>query len=78
VRDPDTGKRVSRLNPETRWVISEVPSLRIIDDETWDTVQEIKNRYSSQRGNKRQSKKRLLSGLVRCDAMRCDAGRAAA
>ena len=66
VKDPETGKRVSRSNPEALWVIKEVPELRIIDDETWDAVQAIKARYSSRAGNKRQTKKRLLSGLVRC------------
>ena len=39
VKDPETGKRVSRLNPEHEWVIKEVPELRIIDDETWGIVQ---------------------------------------
>ncbi len=66
VKDPETGKRVSRLNPEHEWVITEVPALRIVDDETWDKVHAIKARYASQRGNKRQTKKRLLTGLVKC------------
>jgi site-specific DNA recombinase len=66
VKDPETGKRVSRLNPEHEWVKTEVPSLRIIDDETWNQVQAIKARYSSRTGNKRQTTKRLLTGLVKC------------
>lgn len=33
VKDPSTGKRVSRLNPETDWIIKDVPKLRIVDDE---------------------------------------------
>jgi hypothetical protein len=66
VKDPDTGKRVSRLNPEHEWVTSEVPHLRIIDDATWEQVQAIKARYTSQTGNRRQTKKRLLTGLVKC------------
>ncbi|TNJ37490.1 recombinase family protein, partial [Phaeobacter sp. B1627] len=37
-KDPSTGKRVSRLNPESDWVITEVPALRIIDQELWDRV----------------------------------------
>ena len=68
IKDPDTGKRVSRPNPEHEWVITEVPALRIIDDETWEQVQVIKARYTSQSGNKRQTKKRLLTGLVKCGA----------
>jgi site-specific DNA recombinase len=68
VKDPQTGKRISRPNPEHEWIRTEVPHLRIIDEETWEAVQSIKARYSSRRGNKRQSKKRLLSGLVKCGA----------
>jgi site-specific DNA recombinase len=66
VKDPETGKRLSRTNPEHEWLRSDVPHLRIIDDETWECVQAIKSRYASQAGNRRQKKKRLLSGLIRC------------
>ncbi|MFW8637611.1 recombinase family protein, partial [Cribrihabitans pelagius] len=38
VKDPQTGKRISRLNPESEWTITEVPHLRIVDQELWDTV----------------------------------------
>ncbi|MFT5488007.1 MAG: site-specific DNA recombinase, partial [Alphaproteobacteria bacterium] len=68
LKDPQTGKRISRPNPEHEWIRTEVPHLRIIGEETWDAVQSIKARYSSRRGNKRQTKKRLLSGLVKCGA----------
>ncbi len=44
----------------------EVPALQIIDEPTWQAAQTLRGRYSSQAGNKRQTKKRLLSGLVRC------------
>ncbi|MCR9074120.1 MAG: recombinase family protein [Alphaproteobacteria bacterium] len=66
VKDPDTGKRVSRPNPPEVWITHDVPHLRIIDQQTWDAVQAIKARYSSHAGNIRQTKKRLLSGLIRC------------
>ena len=66
MKDPDSGKRQSRVNPEHLWVTKEVPALQIIDDATWQAVQTLRGRYSSQAGNKRQTKKRLLSGLVRC------------
>ncbi len=66
IKDPDTGKRVSRINPESEWVQTDVPHLRIIDDETWDKVQTIKSRYTTTAGNKRQTTKRLLTGLVKC------------
>jgi hypothetical protein len=38
----------------------------MISDDLWERVQEIKQSYSSRRGNKRQTKKRLLSGLLKC------------
>jgi len=66
VKDPDTGKRQSRLNPAEEWITTDVPDLRIIDDETWLKAQTLKARYASHAGNKRQTKKRLLTGLVKC------------
>ena len=68
VKDPETGKRIARPNPESQWIKTEVAHLRIIDDTLWEAAQVLKARYSSQRGNKRQTRKRLLSGLVKCGA----------
>jgi DNA invertase Pin-like site-specific DNA recombinase len=39
VRDPTTGKRVSRQNPEVKWLHKDVPELRIVDAKTWAQVQ---------------------------------------
>ena len=33
VKNPDTGKRVSRLNPSSEWITTDVPHLRIVPDE---------------------------------------------
>ncbi len=66
VKDPDTGKRLSRLNPEHEWILADAPDLRIIDDDLWDLAQALKARFASRAGNKRQTKKRLLSGLIKC------------
>jgi site-specific DNA recombinase len=35
VKNPDTGKRISRLNPKSDWIAKEAPSLRIVNDELW-------------------------------------------
>jgi hypothetical protein len=43
-----------------------VLTLRIIDQDIWEQAQVLKSRYASHAGNKRQTKKRLLTGLVRC------------
>jgi site-specific DNA recombinase len=38
IKDPSTGRRVSRINPTSEWITTEVPELRIIDDELWQAV----------------------------------------
>jgi site-specific DNA recombinase len=38
VRDPATGKRVSRVNPEAAWIRTDVPDLRVVDDNLWQRV----------------------------------------
>lgn len=34
--DPQTSKRQARPNPKAEWMITEVPELRIIDQNLWD------------------------------------------
>ena len=43
VKNPDTGKRVSRLNPEAEWMRKEVPELRIVSDELWASAKQRQN-----------------------------------
>jgi site-specific DNA recombinase len=38
VKDPASGRRVSRLNPPEAWIVEDVPDLRIIDDALWEAV----------------------------------------
>jgi hypothetical protein len=38
-RNPKTGKRVSRINPEASWQVKAVPQLRIVDTEVFAAVQ---------------------------------------
>ncbi|WP_336718083.1 recombinase family protein [Asaia bogorensis] len=38
LKDPETGKRVSRLNPENEWILQEVPELRIVEQELWESA----------------------------------------
>ncbi|WP_090748431.1 recombinase family protein [Paracoccus tibetensis] len=70
VKDPATGKRISRLNPESDWVITEVPDLRIIDDDLW---QAVRTRQGAQKTKAtdvpiwdRRRPKFLFSGLMTC------------
>ncbi|WP_413874673.1 recombinase family protein [Albidovulum sp.] len=73
IKDPDTGRRVSRLNPESEWVVHEVPELRLIDQDVWDAVKERQNRLaydvvetSPNPLNDRRRPKHLFAGLVKC------------
>jgi site-specific DNA recombinase len=73
VKDPDTGKRVSRLNRRTEWVIREVPELRIVEQNLWDAVKArqrmVKQNAETGEENgiwERRRARYLLSGLTRC------------
>ncbi len=82
VKNPETGKRVSRINPREEWITTEVPELRIIDGELWQAVtdrqEELTARYAtvieatrSARANHLNGTHRprhLLSGLLECGA----------
>lgn len=81
IKDPSTGKRVSRLNPESEWIIKDVPELRIVDDELWHSVrvrqgeiaekfanvtEAVRKHHKKNRLNGTRRPKSLLSGLVFC------------
>ena len=66
VKDPETGRRISRPNPPEKWQVVEVPHLRIVDDELWDAAQTRKKLYGGTRLHHRRRPKHMFSGLVRC------------
>ena len=80
VKNPETGKRVSRINPPEEWIVAQVPDLRIVDDDLWRAVKdrqgEITEKYAtviaatqSARANRLNGAHRprhLLSGLLEC------------
>ena len=76
VKDPDTGRRQARRNPESEWVIQEAPELRIIDDELWQAVKARQGENRIDRSasghadvaaiNYRRRPKYLFSGLTKC------------
>ena len=79
LKDPDTGKRVARPNPESAWIIKDVPALRIIDDETWKAVRDryasVQRKWSAAAKasfNQFRRPKYLFSGLTKCG--QCGAG----
>jgi site-specific DNA recombinase len=77
LKDPITGKRVSRLNPQSEWIIREVPELRILDQDLWESVKSrqlelrrgTRPDHDQERAFWAQTRPRyLLSGLLRCGA----------
>tara|TARA_R110002167_G_scaffold231677_1_gene436872 strand:+ start:699 stop:2471 length:1773 start_codon:yes stop_codon:yes gene_type:complete len=68
IKDPITGKRVSRPNPEDELIVKDVPELRIVPDELW-TNAKARQRLLDQRkpafGSK-QRPKNLFSFLLKC------------
>lgn len=72
IKDPDTGKRVSRPNPPEQWTIKQVPELRIVADELWKIAQSHRRGPNKVVPGKMKRPKRLLSGLLKCGA--CLAG----
>mgnify|MGYP005992143815 CR=1 FL=1 len=73
-KHPVTGKRRSRINPESDWVVKEVPELQIIDNELWEAAKRKQLKLSVVDGNAKpvMRPKHLLSHLIVCDC--CGAG----
>jgi len=84
LKDPNTGKRVSRLNPTAEWIRTEVPELRIIDDVLWQSAKDRQTELATlfeptilgvraARAAKLNQARRpafLLSGLMTCGCCR--------
>jgi site-specific DNA recombinase len=74
VKDPRTGKRLARINPEANREYVNVPELRIIDDVLWQRVKErqceLGFKVARDEGgnalNRAHRRKFLLSGLLIC------------
>jgi site-specific DNA recombinase len=74
IKDPDTGRRVSRPNLKTEWQTVAVPALRIVTDDVFAVAQTTRIDRGSLKPQYRRGPKRLLSGLLRCGS--CGAGMA--
>ena len=66
VKDPDTGKRISKSNPPEEWHRADVLQLAIIDKELFETAQKRKSERSFEAPGKQRRAKFLLSGLLKC------------
>lgn len=70
VKDPDTGRRVSRINPQTEWMEVRAEHLRIVDAGTFAAATAQRTRTLGHPATRRP--RHLLSGLLRCAL--CGAG----
>lgn len=72
IKDPDTGKRVSRNNPAAEWQRAPAPHLAIVDPETLDKVRALNGAVGVAPAWKARNPKALLAGLIKCGC--CGAG----
>jgi DNA invertase Pin-like site-specific DNA recombinase len=80
IKDPSTGRRVSRRNPQDDWIRTEVPQLRIVDDALWQAAKarqaELAKLFAATAIGVREARAKrlntarrpmfLLSGLLTC------------
>ena len=79
VKDPESGRRQARPNPEDEWVIEHVPALRIISEDLWANVKERQSAtaHALSEDRRRQPERArrprfLFSGLLTCGT--CNGG----
>jgi DNA invertase Pin-like site-specific DNA recombinase len=75
IKDPVSGKRQARLNPESEWIREDVPALRIVDDGLWagakvrqEAIRGTISQSSRLRPEQARRPRYLFSGLVVCSA----------
>ena len=76
IKNPQSGKRQARPNPQSAWVIEEVPDLRIIDQQTWDDAASAQYKRSRATrpdasppikvDGRQRRPKHLFSGIIKC------------
>ena len=69
IRNPQTGRKVPRVNPRSEWQRIEAPHLRIVPEELWqETAARLAKARNANCGWKGVPPRRILSGLLRCGA----------
>lgn len=66
VKDPESGRRLSRTNPESEWTYVEAPHLRIVSEELFAAAASRRQLKGGERPQDRRRPRHLLSGLLRC------------
>ncbi|MEM7172433.1 MAG: recombinase family protein [Pseudomonadota bacterium] len=74
IKNPNTGKRVARLNPEDQWVRQKMPELRIVSNDLWQGVKERQKKLDTAKPSfwTAQRPRNLFSYLLKCGD--CGAG----
>ena len=68
IKDPATGKRLSRQNPQSEWIRKDVPELRILPDNLWNAAKARQKTLDKAKPALWQTNRPryLLSGLTKC------------
>jgi site-specific DNA recombinase len=69
VKDPTTGRRVSRINPTKEWIKKQVPELRIVDQDVFEAAQKLKSERGGPRPEQKRKPRHLFSGLLSAAAV---------
>src|SRR5690606_17622934 len=72
VKDPSTGKRISRLNDPSELIVREAPELRILDQAVWDQLKAQQVLVDKLPLRSHNRPRYLLTGMMRCGC--CDGG----
>ncbi|MBV1952630.1 MAG: recombinase family protein [Cycloclasticus sp.] len=68
IKDPSTGKRVSRQNDESEWICKDMPELRILPEDLWNGVKARQSELDRVKPAlwRTVRPQYLLSGLTKC------------
>lgn len=68
LKNPSTGRRVPRYNPESEWIRKDLPELRIVPQNLWDAAKARQKSLEKLTGNMGKCRRAhyLLSGLINC------------
>ena len=73
VKNPTTGQRVRRDLPQSEWIVTDAPELRIVTDEMWSRVRALDGTAHKQSRaigvtvpSRGRQPRHLLSGILRC------------
>ncbi len=68
VKDPETGRRIAKVNQESDWIEVHTPELAIITEAEFAAARARRQAYAHLQVGHRRRPRHLLSGLVQCGA----------